>query len=144
MHEPVASLRGRLPELDDGTLAVLFDGVPSATAQTASSPTRRIVAVTGERRHKDLAYAQAFGEFATHPSFVIWAGLVAPPGLPESERVPLFRAALATLGDARFRARMAEMGVEPSQLVGKPALDFIEADFIRSATLLAKLPPVTR
>jgi len=144
VHESIGSVLENYAKLDDGTYALVFDGVPSAIAQTSASPTRRIVAVTGERRYPQLTYATAFGELSTNASFVIWAGLVAPPGLPESERVPLFRAALATVNDPRFRARLVEMGIDPSQLVGKPALDFIEADFIRSAALLARLPPVTR
>lgn len=86
----------------------------------------------------------AFGEFATNPSFLIRAGLVAPPNLPESERAPLFRAALATTSDARFRARLAGAGVDASPLVGKSALEFFEAVVLRSAALLATLPPARR
>jgi hypothetical protein len=45
------------------------------------------------------------------------------------------------VNDPALKARFAEMGVEPAQLVGKPAVDFVETDFIRSAALLAKLAP---
>lgn len=144
VHETFPVVLDAYPKLDDGTIGLVFDGVPSALAMVGASASRRIVAVTSERRHAALPNAAAFGEIGSRQSYPVWAGLVAPPKLPESERVPLFRAALATVGDPQLRARLVDIGVEPAQLVGKAAFDFVENDFIHSAALLANLPPASR
>lgn len=144
VHDEAPLLLNAYPKLGAGTIDILFDGVASAMAQTPPESGRRILAVTSAKRHPRLPDAAAFGELSPEADFQIWSALVAPPRLPESERVPLLRAAYATVNDAGWRARLVEMGVEPSQLVGKLASDFVEADFLRSAALFAKLSPAPR
>ena len=97
--------------LRDGTLDILFDGVPSAIVN-APRTAQRIIAVTSMTRVPTLLEVPSFGEL-WQQSFEVWIGLVAPKGLPPAAfaRVAsavgvLFARAAIRRCDARVRAQI--------------------------------------
>ena len=142
VHEPFTAVADAYPKLDDGSVAIVFDGVPSAIDNRAR--TRRIIAVTSLKRHPRLPDVPALAETFPGQSFVVWAGVVAPPQLPAPLRARIGRAVAAALSDSLLRTRLVEQGVEVVALTGERAVDFVEQDFIRKAALLAKLPAAGR
>jgi len=141
VHEAFTVMTDAYPKLDDRSIAVVFEGVSNAIDQ---SRTRRIIAVTSLKRHPRLPDVPALAETFPGQSFVVWAGLVAPPHLPAPLRTRIGRAVAATLSDSLLRSRLVEQGVEIVALTGERAIDFVEQDFIRKAALLAKLPASAR
>jgi len=142
VHEAVPTVAHAYPKLDDRTLVMVFDGVPSAIE--SSVRTRRIIAVTSLKRHPRLSDVPALGETFPGQSFVVWAGIVAPPQLPAALRARIGRAVAAALNDSLLRTRLAEQGVDIVALTGERAVDFVEQDFIRKAALLAKITTPAR
>jgi len=141
VHEAFPVVTDAYPKLDDRSIAVVFDGVLNAIDHAR---TRRIIAVTSSKRHPRLPDVPAWAETFPGQSFVVWAGLVAPPQMPAPLRARIGRAVAATLSDSLLRSRLVEHGVELVALTGERAVDFVEQDFIRKAALLAKLPPAAR
>lgn len=142
LHEPFTAVADAYPKLDDRSLAVVFDGVPSAIDNQAR--TRRIIAVTSLKRHPRLPDVPALAETFPGQSFLVWAGIVAPPQLPAQLKARIGRAVAASLNDSLLRTRLVEQGVDVVALTGERAVDFVEQDFIRKAALLAKLPAAAR
>ncbi len=142
VHEPFTIVADAYPKLDDRSIAVVFDGTSSAIDH--QTRTRRIIAVTSLKRHPRLPDVPALAETFPGQSFVVWAGLVAPPQVPAPLRARLGRAVAATLSDSLLRSRLVEQGVDVVALTGERAFDFVEQDFIRKAALLAKLPAAAR
>ena len=142
VHEAFTVVTDAYPKLDDRSIAVVFDGVQSAIDH--QTRTRRIIAVTSSKRHPRLPDVPALAETFPGQSFLVWAGVVAPPQLPAPLRARIGRAVAAALNDSLFRSRLVEQGVEVVALTGERAVDFVEQDFIRKAALLAKLPPAAR
>ena len=142
VHEPVATLAEAYPRLDERALAIVFDGVPGAIDNLTRA--RRIVAVTSQKRDPRLPEVPALAETYPGQSFLVWAGIVAPPNLPGPVRARIARAVAAALNDSLLRTRLVEQGVDVVALTGRKAVDFVEEDFIRKAALLAKFPPAAR
>ncbi len=142
VHEPFTIVADAYPRLDDRSVALVFDGVPSAIDHQAR--TRRLVAVTSLKRHPRLPDVPALSETFPGQSFVVWAGVVAPPQIPAPLRARIGRAVAAALSDSLLRSRLVEQGVDVVALTGERAVDFVEQDFIRKAALLAKLPVAAR
>jgi tripartite-type tricarboxylate transporter receptor subunit TctC len=142
VHEPFTTVADAYTKLDDRSIAVVFDSVQSAIEHQAR--TRRIIAVTSLKRHPRMPDVPALTETFPGQSFVVWAGLVAPPQLPAPLRARIGRAVAAALSDSLLRSRLVEQGVDVVALTGERAVDFIERDFIRKAALLANLPAAAR
>ena len=136
-HVPLAELETGYERLADGTLDLLFDGVPNALNMLPKARVR-IVGVTSAARVRALPASVAFGEVWPGQSFEIWIGMVAPKGLP----VPVYSRISARLGvmcnDRKYSERFRQAGMRFLGLTGKPAREYIEADFIRTARLIAE------
>ncbi len=136
-HVQVQSMDASYARLDDGTLDVLFDGVPNVVARLASGRYRAL-AVTSALRVTALPDIPAFGEIWKGRSFEVWVGMIAPKGLP----VPIYSELAAQLGvlcnEAQYVERFRPAGIRFVGLTGKAAREFIEADFIRTARLVAE------
>ena len=142
VHEPFATVADAYPKLDERSIALVFDGVPSAIDHQAR--TRRVIAVTSLKRHPRMPDVPTLAETFPGQSFVVWAGVVAPPQIPAPLRARIGRAVAAALSDSLLRSRLVDQGVEVVALTGERAVDFVEQDFIRKAALLAKLPAAAR
>ena len=122
--------------LADGSLDVLFDGVPSALSAVPRG-NFRVIGVTSAARVAALPDKLAFGEVWPGHHFDVWVGLFAPKGLP----VPIYSEISARLGvicnEPKYTERFRQVGLQFLGFTGKRAREYIEADFIRTARLIA-------
>lgn len=123
--------------LRDGTLDILFDGVPSAIANVPRTA-QRIIAVTSMTRVPTLLEVPSFGEL-WQQSFEVWIGLVAPKGLPPTAFARVAAAVGVLFAEPRFADGMRASGLRFLGLSGAETRAFVEADFLRNAKLIAKL-----
>lgn len=135
-HVQIAELGTGYALLADGSLDVLFDGVPNALNMVPKEKVR-IVGVSSAARVTALPNIVAFGEVWPGRSFEVWIGMVAPKGLP----VPVFSEISARFGvmcnDPKYRERFRQAGMRFLGLTGAAAREYIESDFIRTARLIA-------
>jgi tripartite-type tricarboxylate transporter receptor subunit TctC len=136
-HVTVPTLDDGYAMLSDGRLDVLFDGVPNAVVKIPRSG-HRIVAVTSGARVPQLPDVPSFGEL-WQQSFVVWIGLVLPKGVPTPAYVKLASAISVLLSEPRHADSMRAAGLTFIGLSGAGTRAFVEADFLRSAKLIARL-----
>jgi tripartite-type tricarboxylate transporter receptor subunit TctC len=136
-HVALASLDDGYAMLSDGRLDVLYDGVPNAVVKIPRSG-HRILAVTSAARVPSLPDVPSFGEI-WQQSFVVWIGLVLPKGVPPPAYVRLASAVSVLLSDPRYPESMRAAGLQFMGLSGSGTRAFVEADFLRSAKLIARL-----
>ena len=123
--------------LRDGTLDLMFDGVPSAIVNVPRTA-QRIIAVTSMTRVPTLLEVPSFGEL-WHQSFEIWIGLVAPKGLPPAAFARVASAVGVLFAESRFADAMRASGLKFLGLSGAGTRAYVEADFLRNAKLIARL-----
>lgn len=137
-HVPFATVPEAYAALDAGHIAALFDGVPNAS-KSGTLNNRKLLAVTSEHRHSSLPELPSFGELWPRQHFVVWTGLVAPPGLPTPVRARLAHAAAQLFDDAAYLASLRELGVDILALHDRQAVLYVEEDFLRQARLIARM-----
>lgn len=138
VHVPFATMTEAYAALAAGQLSVLFDGVPNASQATTANKTS-LLAVTTESRLRNLPAVPAFGEIFPKQSFLVWAGLVAPPGMPAASRERLTKAIVALYADQGFLAQLRDLGIEVVGVHDRQAFLYVENDFIRQARMIAKI-----
>lgn len=136
-HRTLTAPADGYAQLADGSLDVLFDGVPSALVEAPRSG-NPIVAVTSERRVEALPGVPAFGEL-WQESFVVWLGLVAPKGLAAAAYLRLAPAIGVLLSEPRHAAEMRAAGLTYMGLSGRGTTAFVDREFLRIAKLIARL-----
>lgn len=136
-HRTLTAPADGYAQLADGSLDVLFDGVPNALVEAPRSG-NPIVAVTSERRVDSLPGVPAFGEL-WQESFVVWLGLVAPKGLAAAAYLRLAPAIGVLLSEPRHAAEMRAAGLTYMGLSGRGTTAFVDREFLRIARLIARL-----
>ena len=136
-HVAVPTLDDGYAMLSEGRLDVLFDGVPNAVVRIPRSG-HRIVAVTSATRAPQLPDVPSFGEL-WQQAFVVWIGLLLPKGVPPPAYVRLASAVSVLLSEPRHAQSMRAAGLSYMGLSGLGTRAFVEADFLRSAKLIARL-----
>jgi len=137
VHRSVEAPGERYALLGDGTIDVLFDGVPSARLEVPRSG-HRIIAVTSAARAPLFPDVPSFGEI-WQQSFVSWIGLIAPKGLDNLAYNRLASAVGVLLGDSGFQEQVRAAGLSFLGLSGRSALAFLDAEILRGAKLIAEL-----
>ena len=137
VHRTLHTLNDGYAQLADGTLDVLFDGVPNALAEAPRSG-NPIVAVTSERRVEALPDVPAFGEL-WRESFVVWLALVAPKRLDPNAYLRLAPAVGVLLSEPRHAAEMRAAGLAFTGMSGRGTTAFVDREFLRIAKLIARL-----
>ena len=136
-HVTLDAMEDGYARLRDGTLDIIFDGVPSAIVN-APRTAQRIIAVTSMTRVPTLLEVPSFGEL-WRQSFEVWIGLVAPKGLPPTAFARVASAVGVLFAEPRFADGMRTSGLKFLGLSGTATKAFVEADFLRNAKLIAKL-----
>lgn len=136
-HVTVDSMDDGYAMLSDGRVDVLFDGLPNAMSKIPRAG-HRIVAVTSAARIPALPDVPAFGE-RFQQSFVIWIGLIAPKGLPPAAFAKLAGAVSVLLTEPRHAESMRAAGLSFIGLSGAGTRAYVEAEFLRTARLIARL-----
>lgn len=123
--------------LADGRADIFFDGLPNALIEVPRAG-HRFLAVTSAMRVDALPETPSFGEL-WQQMFVIWIGLVAPRSIAPEAYVRLASAVGVLLTEPRYAEMMRSVGLAFLGLSGSGTRSFVEADFLRSAKLIAKL-----
>lgn len=137
VHRVVQSGEDRYALLSDGTIDVLFDGVPNALIEAPRSG-HRIVAVTSAARVPALPDVPSFGELYQQ-SFDVWIGLMAPKAIETSVYARLQAAVGVLLGDEAFIESIRSVGASFMGLSGRGTVAFLDAEILRYAKLIAAL-----
>jgi tripartite-type tricarboxylate transporter receptor subunit TctC len=131
------------PDLLAGQLQVIFSSVVSAIGHIRAGRVRAL-AVTAATREDLLPDLPPIGQFVPGYEGTDWLGLVAPKGTPAEIITRINTATNVALGDAKYKARLADLGAETfatsSAEFGKYVADYTEkwAKVIRAAGIKAE------
>jgi tripartite-type tricarboxylate transporter receptor subunit TctC len=111
------SYKGGAPALVDllSGQVQMFSGSPSEVLPHAKSNKIRFLAVSSERRIKQLPDVPAIAEFFPGHNALTWNGLVAPAGTPGAIIDRLSQEIQKAMRDPQFLARLDLIGVDPVQ-----------------------------
>ncbi len=98
----------------------------------------RLLAVTGPKRVPGLD-APTLREAGLDTEFTNWRGIVAPPGLSDTERDKLTGLVRELHGTKEWKESMRKNGWDDALLVGEPFGDFLDEQDRRVATVLKEL-----
>jgi tripartite-type tricarboxylate transporter receptor subunit TctC len=91
----------------------------------------RLLAVAGEQRDVGFPEVPTFRELGYDLVAKPWYALFAPAGTPPAAVARLSKAASAAVNDSALRARLVEMGLEPTGLGPEPLAKILKDDFER-------------
>ncbi|MFN0162187.1 MAG: Bug family tripartite tricarboxylate transporter substrate binding protein [Burkholderiales bacterium] len=116
IHVPYKTAAAAYPDMIAGSLAMVFDALPSAIVHVRSGKARPI-AMMAEKRSPLLPEVPTFAEVG-YPSVTLrlWVGLHGPPGLPAAIVQRLNDAAAKSLAAPDLRERFAAVGADPYAL----------------------------
>ncbi|MFE9698730.1 Bug family tripartite tricarboxylate transporter substrate binding protein [Streptomyces sp. NPDC006270] len=98
----------------------------------------RLLAVTGPKRVPGLD-APTLREAGLDTEFTNWRGIVAPPGLSQTERDKLTGLVRELHGSKQWKESMEKNGWDDALLIGAPFGDFLDEQDQRVATVLKEL-----
>jgi tripartite-type tricarboxylate transporter receptor subunit TctC len=131
------------PDLLAGQLQVMFSSVVSAIGHIRAGRVRAL-AVTAAKRQELLPDLPPIADTVPGYDGTDWLGIVAPKGTPPEIITKLNAATNAALGDAKYKARLADLGADtfataPTEF-GKYVADYTEkwAKVIRAANITAE------
>ena len=112
-HVPYKSAALAYPDMIAGSLAMVFDALPSAIVHVRTGKARP-VAMMSDRRSPLLPDVPTFAE-AGYPGVTLrlWVGLHGPPGLPGAVVQKLNDAIAKALAAPDLRERFAAVGADP-------------------------------
>ena len=112
-HVPYKSAALSYPDMIAGSLAMVFDALPSAIVHVRTGKARP-VAMMSDRRSSLLPDVPTFAE-AGYPGVTLrlWVGLHGPPGMPAAIVQKLSDAIARALATPDLRERFAAVGADP-------------------------------
>jgi tripartite-type tricarboxylate transporter receptor subunit TctC len=112
VHVPYPGGAPMVTDLIGGRVQVGIDALPNSLPHIRSG-TLRVLAVTGPARSDTIPDVPTVGE--TVPGYEVsgWTGIGVPAGTPKEIVATLNREINAGLGDARIKARLADVGGRP-------------------------------
>jgi tripartite-type tricarboxylate transporter receptor subunit TctC len=115
-HVPYKTAAAAYPDMIAGSLAMVFDALPSAIVHVRSGKARPI-AMMADKRSPLLPEVPTFAE-AGYPNVTLrlWIGLHGPPGLPAPVVQRLADAAAKAVAAPDLRERFAAQGADPNFL----------------------------
>ncbi|MBL8377623.1 MAG: tripartite tricarboxylate transporter substrate binding protein [Burkholderiales bacterium] len=115
-HVPYKTAAAAYPDMIAGSLAMVFDALPSAIVHVRSGKARPI-AMMADKRSPLLPEVPTFAE-AGYPNVTLrlWIGLHAPPGLPAPILQKISDAASRAVAAGDLRERFGAVGAEPGFL----------------------------
>ncbi len=135
VHVPYRGSAPLLTDLLGGQVQVAFDNLQPSIPHIKAG-TLRALAVTTTARSEVLPDVPPIADFVPGYDASTWNGVVAPRGTPAEIVDRLNKEINAGLADAKFKARLAEMGASP--LIGSPAEfgKFIAEDIAKWAKVI--------
>ena len=113
-----------LPDLMSGRLDVIFLPVATAVGQINAAKVRAL-GVTSSKRAAVLPDVPAIGDTVAGYEAVGWTSIGTPAKTPDDIVTTLNRHVNAALADAMFKARLAEVGLEPFASTPSEFAEFI-------------------
>jgi tripartite-type tricarboxylate transporter receptor subunit TctC len=101
-----------LPDLMSGRVDVMFDPLVSALGAIKADKLRALGVTTATRRDV-VPDVPSIGEFLPGYEATDWTGISGPKAMPPETVAILNSAVNAALADPAFKAKLAELGVEP-------------------------------
>jgi tripartite-type tricarboxylate transporter receptor subunit TctC len=136
VHVPYKGSAPALTDLMGGSVAMMFDTVPSAVSHVKSGKLRAL-AVTGAARSPLFPEVPSVAE-AGLPGFevVSWYGLIGPAGMPQHVVKRLYAEAAKAAGSTAFRGRMEPLGFEVITSTPERMAQMLAADSARWAAVI--------
>jgi tripartite-type tricarboxylate transporter receptor subunit TctC len=136
VHVPYKGSAPALTDLMGGSVAMMFDTIPSAGSHVKSGKLRAL-AVTGATRSPLFPEVPTVAE-AGLPGFevVSWYGLIGPAGMPQGVVRRLNAEAAKAAGSNAFRGRMEPLGFEVITATPERMAQMLAADSARWAALI--------
>jgi tripartite-type tricarboxylate transporter receptor subunit TctC len=130
--------RGAGPAMTDviaGTVPLMSDSLPSASAHVRQGSVRAI-AMSSAERNPSFPDVPTFREQGFDLVSASWFGLSAPAGTPAPIVGRLAREIMAVIGTPEARARFAELGGTPGTLTGAAYAEFVREEHERWAPVV--------
>ena len=115
VHVPYRGAAPALTDLVGGQVQVMFDILVSSIEHIRAGKLRAL-AVTGAARTELLPDVPTVADFLPGYEAILWGGFTAPVNTPVEIVMKLNREINAGLGDAKMKARLAELGATPLAL----------------------------
>jgi tripartite-type tricarboxylate transporter receptor subunit TctC len=132
-----------MTDLISGQVQIVINPIPQSMEFVKGGKVRALAVTTAERL-KALPDLPTMTEFVPGYEAVGWYGIGAPKGTPAAVVNALNAATNATLADDNFKARLADLGVEPMPKTPEQMAKFIAAEddkwgkVIRAANIKAE------
>lgn len=111
----------------------------SEVEQQVKAGQLRVLAVTGAERVSSLPDAPTLKESGVDLVFTNWRGLVAPPGISDSEKDALLAAVDKLHSSTQWKAALAEKGWTDAYQSGEAFADFLKSENDRVGSILTEL-----
>lgn len=138
LHVPYKGAAPAMNDLLGGQVDALFVGTPVAL-QMAGRKELRMLAITGDKRNRDLPNVPTFAEAGVRglgSETSIWWAVMGPAGLPPAVASRLESALQATLADPEVQKGLATQGVETLNLDAKSTQQWVMRDQAKWGALI--------
>ena len=138
LHVPYKGAAPAMTDLLGGQVDALFVGTPVAL-QMAGRKELLMLAITGDRRNRDLPNVPTFAEAGVRglgSETSIWWAVMGPAGLPPAVTSRLESALEATLADPEVQKGLVTQGVETLNLDAKTTQQWIARDQAKWGALI--------
>jgi tripartite-type tricarboxylate transporter receptor subunit TctC len=127
VHVPYKGSGPALVDLLAGQVDAIFDGMPTATAQSRAGKVR-LLAVSSPQRVPTFPEVPTMNEIVPGAVGVAWFGVSAPARTPRDVLDKLERSGLKVLAVPEMRTKLAEIGMFPGGLGAAEYTRFVEAE----------------
>jgi tripartite-type tricarboxylate transporter receptor subunit TctC len=131
VHVPYKGSAPALTDLMGGSVALMFDTIPSAVSHVKSGKLRAL-GVTGAKRSPVMPEVPTIAESGL-PGYEVtsWYGLIGPAEMPPNVITRLNREAARAAGSAAFRGRMEPLGFDVVTATPARMVEMLQADSAR-------------
>jgi tripartite-type tricarboxylate transporter receptor subunit TctC len=136
VHVPYKGSAPALTDLMGGSVALMFDTIPSAISHVKGGKLRAL-GVTGAKRSRVMPDVPTIAESGL-PGYEVtsWYGLIGPAGIPEPVLARLNADATKAANSAAFRSRMEPLGFDVVTATPARMVEMLRADSARWAKVI--------
>ena len=137
VHVPYKSAAQAYPDMISGSLAMVFDALPSAINHIRSGKARPL-AMMSDRRAALVPEVPTFAEAGfAEATLRLWVGLHGPANLPGAIVQKLNETAARTVASPDVRERFAAVGADPYTVSPREFSELVRADVERLGRMMA-------
>jgi len=137
VHVPYKSAAQAYPDMISGSLAMVFDALPSAINHIRSGKARPL-AMMSDRRAALVPEVPTFAEAGfPEATLRLWVGLHGPANLPGAIVQKLNETAARTVASPEVRERFAAVGADPYTVSPREFSELVRADVERLGRMMA-------